>query len=153
MMAHYQKYWPDLFGELADAENVEKMVTIGAALIHRAQGNISRANQLLHLIKQEGPDPFAAAAMASAHLDDIDAALDTLENHIGRGGYFSYINGDPYWAPLIGEPRFKAIVESQEEVAANIRAEVDTMIGKGQLVLPGQLDPQAVNQFSGNSLP
>ena len=145
VMAHYQKYWPDLFGELADAENVQKMVTIGAALIHREQGNISRANQLLHLIQQEGPDPFATAAMASAHLGDIDAALDTLENHIGRGGHFSYIYGDPFWAPLTGEPRFQAIVESQEEVAANIRAEVEAMIGTGQLVLPGQLVHQDVN--------
>ena len=90
--------------------------------------------------------------MASAHLGDIDAALDTLENHIANNGYFSYIYGDPFWAPLTDEPRFKAIVESEEEEAAFLRAEVNAMIETGRLVLPGHLEPQAVNQISGNNL-
>jgi TolB-like protein len=149
VLAHYRTYWPNLFGDPEDAATVQKMVTIGAALIHRRLGNEDEALRLLELLQDPGPDPFAVAAMALAHLGNHAAALDVLEAHVGNGGYFNYIPGDPFWAPLAEESRFKAIVEDEGREAARLRAAVDRMVETGDLLLPGMQNSETLPQISG----
>jgi hypothetical protein len=92
------------------------------------------------MLQQDGEDPFAATAMALAHLGNIDQAVAALKEHIDSGGYFNYLPGDPFWAPLAGDARFLAILQTHHEKAAAYRAEVQAMIDRGELVLPGQLE-------------
>ena len=81
--------------------------------------------------------------MALAHLGDADAAIAALQDHIDSGGYFNYLEGDPYWAPLADDARFLAIVEAHHAEAAAYRAEVQAMIERGELVVPGQMEYHA----------
>ncbi|HEX9923549.1 MAG TPA: hypothetical protein VGD99_12905, partial [Anaerolineae bacterium] len=59
-----------------------------------------------------------------------------------NGGYFNYLAGDPFWAPLAEDARFIALVEAHHAEAAAYRAEVTAMIESGELVVPGQLEYQ-----------
>jgi TolB-like protein/tetratricopeptide (TPR) repeat protein len=140
VLTHYRRYWPGLFEDPLNPGDVPREVTIGTALILRAQGQEQRATLLLESLLAAGEDPFSTRAMASANLGDIASALDELESHISNGGYFSYLPGTPYWVPLAGEPRFMAIVEAETAKDALARAEVDAMIESGELILPGHKD-------------
>lgn len=142
VLDHYQRYWPGLFTEPPDLSSVPKMVSIGAALILRRQGKEQRAITLLKLIREEGFAPFDETAMAQAHLGDIDGALDSLEAFLAEGGYFAHPPGDPFFAPLADEPRFKAIEAAAEKKHAEVRKAVNAMLANGELVLPGYVDVQ-----------
>jgi len=80
--------------------------------------------------------------MALAHLGESDRAIEALTQHIEEGGYFDYLPGDPFWAPLAQDDRFTAILENQNLEAAGYRAKVDALIANGDLVLPGQQEYQ-----------
>jgi hypothetical protein len=75
--------------------------------------------------------------MALAHNGDDAAALELLEAHVEGGGWFSYRGGDPFWEPLVGQPRFMVIVENEAAKDAEARTQVSLMIERGELVLPG----------------
>jgi TolB-like protein/DNA-binding winged helix-turn-helix (wHTH) protein/tetratricopeptide (TPR) repeat protein len=140
VLAHYRRYWPGLFQDPLNLGDVPREVIIGAALISRVQGQEERVTRLLETLLVAGEDPFSIRAMAKANLEDFTSALDELENHINNGGYFSYFPGDPMWAPLVGEPRFMAIVDAEAAKDALAREQVDAMIASGELILPGHED-------------
>jgi len=141
LLVHYGQYWPGLFRQPPDLTGIPKMVSMGAALILRRQGDEQRAVQLLRLIQGPGEAPFAETAMALAQLGDKAAALDALEAHVAKGGFLAYLPGDPYWAPLSDEPRFRAIVQAETQKNAAERAAVDAMLKSGELILPGHIGP------------
>jgi adenylate cyclase len=140
VLDHYRAQWPGIFESPPRLDSLPEELAIGVALIHREQGHEQRAVRLLHMLQQDGEDPFAATAMALAHLGNIDQAVAALKEHIDSGGYFNYLPGDPFWAPLAGDARFLAILQTHHEKAAAYRAEVQAMIDRGELVLPGQLE-------------
>ena len=106
--------------------------------------------RLLTLLKEQATDPFATNAMALAHLGETDMAIDTLVDHINTGGYFNYLPGDPFWAPLAEDARFMSIVEDHHNKATQYRAQVQALIDSDKLVLPGQLEhPTLVQDKTG----
>jgi len=140
VLTHYRQHWPGLFQDPLNLAEVPRAVIIGAALMFRAQGQEQDAIPLLESLLVPGEDPFSIRAMANAHLGDFTFALDELENHINNDGYFNYIPGDPYWAPLASEPRFLAIVEAEAAKDALAREELNAMLESGELILPGHED-------------
>ena len=140
VLAHYRRYWPGLFEDPPNLSEVPRDVIIGTALIIREQGQERGAIRLLESLLVEGEDPSTTRAKAKANLGDFASALDELEKHVSTGGYFSYLPGDPFWAPLAEESRFTAIVEAEAAKDALARAEVDAMIESGELILPGHND-------------
>jgi len=146
VLDHFRVQWPDIFAEPPELDAIPEEVVIGAALIHRQLGDERRAVRLLEALQEDREDPFAATAMALAHLGDADGAIATLGEHIDEGGYFNYLPGDPFWAPLAGDTRFMAIVEAHHAKASAYRAEVEAMIERGELVLPGQTEYRVSRQ-------
>jgi len=140
VLAHYRRYWPGLFEDPPNLSDVPRGVIIGAALIIRAQGQERGAIRLLESLLVAGEDPFCIRAMARAHLGDFAPAVDELENHINNGGFFTYFLGDSMWAPLVGEPRFMAIVDAEATKDALAREELNAMLESGELILPGHED-------------
>ena len=78
--------------------------------------------------------------MALAHLGNMSAALDAVEDHVNKGGFFSYTPGSPFWAPLAAELRFMAVGEFGEVENAAVQVEVNAMLERGELILPGHID-------------
>jgi len=143
VLDHFREQWPGIFREPPELDAIPEEIVIGAALIQRQLGDEARAVRLLNLLQEDREDPVAATAMALAHLGDADAAIAALKDHIAKGGYFSHLAGDPYWAPLADDARFMAIVDAHHAEAAASRAEVQAMIQSGELVVPGQLEYHA----------
>jgi len=137
VLDHYQQYWPGLFNNPPDTGAVNEIVTLATALVQRATGNEEQANRLIDALLAGSETTSRAQTMALGISGDIATALDELELHIRNGGYFSYIPGGPFWAPLADEPQFMALVESEKIKNAQFRAEVDKMISEGELILPG----------------
>jgi len=143
VLDQYRKYWPGLFTEPPDLSSVPKMISIGAALIMRRQGQEQHALALLHLIREQGEAPWNETAMAQAHLGDISGALDSLEAFLANGGFFAHPPEDPFFAPLSEEPRFKAIEAAAEKNHAEVREAVNAMLADGELILPGHIDAES----------
>jgi len=146
VLDHFRAQWPGIFSEPPELDAIPEEVVIGGALIHRRLGDEQRAVRLLRSLQEDREHPFAASAMALAHLGDADAAIAALTEHIDEGGYFSYIAGDPFWAPIAEDARFMAIVDAHHAQASAYREEVRGMIDSGDLVVPGQLEQQAGRQ-------
>ena len=106
-------------------------------------GDEEQAVQLLESVDGEGDDPFAARAMALAHLGELDGAIERLRNHVDSGGYFSYLPKDPFWAPMKDDARFIALCDDERRQSLEYQAQVNAMIESGELVLPGQLENHA----------
>lgn len=134
---HYREYWPGLFETPPVVDDVEQLTAVSAALVLRAQGRGEQGDALLEALLARDNVSLDIHAMALAHLGQSIIALDALESHVSKGGYFSYLPGDPFWAPLAGEPRFLHIVEAEAAKDASAREEVALMIERGDLVLPG----------------
>ena len=143
VLNHYRSQWPGLFGDSPKLDSVPKKLVVSTALIHRELGEEQRALRLLDWARKDGTNPFGATAMALAHLGEIDMAINALNDHINRGGYFSYLPKDPFWSPLAEDARFMAIVDARHKEAADYRAQIQAMIETGKLVLPGQLKNRA----------
>jgi TolB-like protein/DNA-binding winged helix-turn-helix (wHTH) protein len=143
VLDHYRAQWPEFFDSTPEPGLLPSALVAGVALIYRQQGDEERAIQLLQSIDGEGEDTFAARAMALAHLGEIDQAMETLDSHIDSGGYFSYLPGDPFWAPLANDARFIALCDDERRQALEFQHQVNAMIESGGLVLPGQLDYHA----------
>lgn len=140
VLTHYRSEWPGLFEESPKLGSVPGMLVIGTALIHREQGREVRALHLLNLLRDQLTDPFATTAMALAHLGESDAAINILNDHIKKGGYFNYLPEDPFWAPVAEDARFMSIVEDHHREATDYRAQVQALLESDMLVLPGQLE-------------
>jgi tetratricopeptide (TPR) repeat protein len=136
-LAHYRKYWPGLFETPPSTGEVKGIVIISAALVARALGEETQGKALLDALAADHTKSLPARAMALAHIGDDAAALDLLEAHVEGGGWFSYQAGDPFWEPLVGQPRFVVIVENEAAKDAEARKQVSLMIERGELVLPG----------------
>ena len=137
VLEHYRSYWPGLFRTPPEIDAVGDLQVVSAALLLSERGQSDQGDALLEeLVTRDGTYP-AVRAMALAHLGQPDAALEELEAHVEGHGFFSYRPGDPFWQPLVGEPRFEAVVEAEAEQDALAREELALMIERGELVLPG----------------
>ena len=134
---HYRSHWPGLFETPPSTGDAEDLVVISAALVVRALGQETQGNALLDELAARDAAFPVARAMALAHRGDRAEGLALLEKHVESGGYFSYLPGDPFWEPLVGEPRFTAIVEAEAAKDAEARHQVALMVDRGELVLPG----------------
>lgn len=143
VLDHYRVQWPGIFEDPPDLDFIPRKIVLSTALIWREQGKEQSALRLLSLPENDRDDPFATTAMSLAHLGQFDEAINYLTGHIHRGGYFSYLPGDPFWAPLAEDARFMAIVEAQHSKATGYRAQVQALLDSGELVLPGQMEYHA----------
>jgi tetratricopeptide (TPR) repeat protein len=143
VLDHYQSQWPGLFDSPPQLDLISPALITGVALIYRQLGDEEQAIQLLESVDGEGEDPFAARAMALAHLGETDRAMLLLGNHVESGGYFSFLQGDPFWAPLTDDSRFIALCDDQRRQSMEYQAQVKAMIESGELVVPGQLEYHA----------
>ena len=146
VLDHYRSQWPGLFEVSPKLDSIPGKLVIGTALIHREQEHEARALHLLNLLREQVTDPFATTAMALAHLGETDMAINTLIDHLNKGGYFNYLPGDPFWAPLAEDARFTSIVEDHHREATEYRAQVQALLESDKLVLPGQLEYPALLQ-------
>lgn len=90
-------------------------VQFGLGKAHLELGNFDRALsafEVAHELDDSG-DAFVYIAACHVGLGDIDQALATLEQGLERGfGPIDAVEGNPFFAPLRGDPRFVALVES-----------------------------------------
>jgi len=137
VLAHYRTYWPGLFRTPPEIEAVGDLPVISAALLLSRRDQSDQGVALLEQLAARDGTSSAMRAVALAHLGQLEPALEQLEAHVQGRGFFSYRTGDPFWQPLVGEPRFDAVVEAEAEQDALAREQLALMIERGELVLPG----------------
>ncbi|MGD8928491.1 MAG: winged helix-turn-helix domain-containing protein [Lysobacterales bacterium] len=135
---HYREYWPGLSETPPDVTGCPASVAIEVALIRHARGELSEATGILSAVLARDDLEDDSRAIALAHLGDFDLALSALEQHYRQGGYFDYVQGDPFWEPLANEPRFEWIVREEAAKDRQSRWLVHELTTAGELVLPGQ---------------
>ena len=90
-------------------------VQFGLGSAHLELGNFDRALSAFEVAHELDDSGDALVYIAACHvgLGDIDQALATLEQGLERGfGPIDAVEGSPFFAPLRGDPRFVALVES-----------------------------------------
>lgn len=138
VLSHFRRSWPGLFETPPRTDGVEELVTLSAALLLNARNEREQANLLLQSLLAGQRTSTEVRAIALAHLGDTAAAVEALQRHVSDGGRLDYAPADPLWEPLATEPHFVAMAEAESARDALARDEIGRMIGRGELVLPGQ---------------
>ncbi len=117
-------------------------------LVDSGQG--AEVEKLLESIEREGVSFWpSAVVIARAWRGDLEGSLAGLEETVRPGGDFWPPLDSVLYAPLAAEPRFRALAgqvqADRDAEGARTRAEVVTMLERGEFVLPTAANAQLVD--------